>query len=116
MKQNELIGEASDQIELVADQKHGLPRACQAVKELEDGHLVRDVEKRRRLVEHDCIAALRERARKTNALPLAARQRVDSSLTQRGDPRGLDRRIDRDSIGLCGGMPDAEVREPTKRD
>src|SRR6266700_5795466 len=77
VQQDELIGETSDEIELVTDQEDGFAATGQGVKELEDGHLVRDVEKRGRLSEHERVAALSESARQSDTLPLAARQRVD---------------------------------------
>jgi hypothetical protein len=72
MEQYELIGKTCDEVQLVADEEHGLPGARQAAQQLEDGHLVSDVEKRSRLVEHEGIAPLSESARQPHSLPLAA--------------------------------------------
>src|SRR6185437_6138783 len=80
IQQHHLIGEARHEVQLMTDQQHGLAAARQPVQQLEDEHLVRDVEKRRRLVQHDRIATLGERSRESNALPLAAGERVDTPL------------------------------------
>ena len=116
MQQHELVGESRDQVELVADKEHGFARASQAMKELEHGHLVRDVEKCRWLVEHERVTALGERARQPDALPFSTRQRIDSPLLQGRDAGRVDRRVDREPIFLLGGVPDAEMRESAERD
>src|SRR5206468_3064803 len=76
---------------------------------------VSDIEKRGRLVEHEYVAALRQRSGETHALPLTARQCVDPTLSQRGHACRLDRRVDRSQIACFGSMPDTEVRKSPER-
>src|SRR5512143_3584516 len=116
MEQDEVVAKTSHEVQLVADQEHGLAGARQTLQQLEDGHLVSDVEEGGRLVEHERVAALRQRARQSNALPLTAGERIDATITQTGDAGRLDRGVDGASIRLFGGMPDPEVREPAERD
>src|SRR3990172_3350913 len=71
MEESDGRREARDEIELVAHEQHGAPLAGERVEELEDTHLVRDVEEGRGLVEHERVPALREGAREAYTLPLA---------------------------------------------
>jgi len=73
MEQNELVGKAGDEVELVTDQEHRFPSARQSVKQLEDGHLVSDIEEGGGLVENKHVAALRQRTGETHSLPFTAR-------------------------------------------
>ena len=88
-----------NEIELVAHEEHRLPCPRQRDQELELRHLVRDIEERARFVEHDGVAALRERARQPHTLPLAAGQFIGAPATERLGLRGVQRRIDRLGIG-----------------
>ena len=85
------------------------------MEQLEDRHLVSDVEKRGRLVEYERASTLRERTGEPHALPFAARYRVDASLAQLAHTRRVDRFLDRAAIALAGGVPDAEMRESPER-
>jgi hypothetical protein len=72
MNQHDPVSETSDEVELVTDEKHGEPRSCNAMQQLEDRHLVADVEKRCWFVEHKRATTLRQRASESNALPFSA--------------------------------------------
>src|SRR5512147_302214 len=93
--EHHVMREARDEIELMAHEQHGLPVAGELREQLEDGHLVADVEEGRRLVEHEGLATLRERAREPDALPLAARELGDRAVEVRSDLRALDGTVDR---------------------
>ena len=68
-----MIGEAGDEVQLMAHGQDGPSLPGEIGQQLERGHLVGDVEERRRLVEHEGIAFLRDGAGQPQPLPLAAR-------------------------------------------
>jgi len=83
-----VVGEARDEVELMAHEQHGQAIGGEAAEQLEHRHLVADVEKGRRLVEHQRATALGERARQAHALPLttgelAKRAEVDEGALHR---------------------------------
>ncbi len=72
---------------------HGEPvAAAQLVDELERVLLVAEVERARRLVEEQDRRRLRERACEHDPLALAAAERAERALHERGQPEPLDRR------------------------
>ena len=117
VQQHHVVGEARDEVELVADEQHGLPSAREAAEQLEHGHLVADVEEGGRLVEHERLAALRERAREPHALPLAAGQLVDRAIHVRLDLRRASiAPAMRVGVDPRRGVPEPEVRIASERD
>jgi hypothetical protein len=72
VQQHHPIGESRHEVELMTDQEDRALLSREAAQQLEHGHLVTDVEKGGRLVEHDGVAALRHRPSEPHALPFAA--------------------------------------------
>ncbi len=108
-------GKAGHEVELVTHEQHGLPTLGEATEQLEDGHLVADIEKCCGLIEDDGRAALGKCPRNAHALPLTTRQLVDVSLEELRRPRDVDGV--RHSGAIIGGdvAPHAEVRIATER-
>src|SRR5436190_1731918 len=116
MQQHHVVGEACDEVELMTHEQYRHAVRGKATQQLEDGHLVSDVEEGRRLVEHDRSPALGERAGETHALPLAAGELGDGAIEVRldlgsGDGSGNGVRIDRSRRA-----PEPEMRIAPERD
>src|SRR5690349_3114088 len=88
------------------------------MQQLEDGHLVSDVEKSGRLVEDERFASLRECSREPHTLPLAARELLQLPLVAREalDAGAVHRARDGFAVGAPGATPAAEMRESPERD
>src|SRR5688500_5530905 len=110
------MSEAGDEVELMAHEEHGHSVGGEAPEQLEDGHLVTDVEEGRGLVEHERTATLRERPREPHALPLAARELGDGPIEIRRDLGPRDRTRDRVGVDRAGSTPEAEMRIASERD
>src|SRR5437762_3299438 len=116
MQEYHMIGETRYEIEVMTHEKDGLPRSSQSAEQLEDRHLVADIEKGRRLVEDDRIAALRYRARESHALPFPAGQLRDGAVAEGLRLRELNGMRDRFAIHSRCSVPPAKVRVPAERD
>ena len=81
---------ARDEIELVTDQQHRAPFSRQRIEQFEDGHLMRDIEKCGRLIEHQQRSLLRQRARDAHSLPFAAGKFVGAPISRIGNTGPLD--------------------------
>ena len=80
VEQGHPVGVAGGEVEVVGDEQAGQPIAHQLAHQLDDFHLVPDVERRGRLVEHQRVGLLRQRAGHADPLPLAAGERLDQAL------------------------------------
>src|SRR5437868_6009714 len=76
VEQHDRVSESRNEIQLVAYEQDGQSRSGERREELEDRHLVCDIEKSRRLVEHQRGSFLRQRAGYADSLPFSAGKRV----------------------------------------
>ena len=81
------MGEPGDEIELVRDEENRHPALGQFGQELEDCHLVRDIEESGRLVDHQRVSALSQGTRDPHPLPFPTRQRRRSGAGANRRPR-----------------------------
>jgi len=88
----------SDEIQLVTDEQHRDSILRQRMNELEQGHLVREIEERRGLVENQSPRFLRKRARDPHTLPLATRECVGVTIAELCNLRTIHRRSNRGVI------------------
>jgi hypothetical protein len=72
MKQDNRVGKARNEIELMADEHYRHSFGRKRMEELEQRHLMSEVEESCRLVEDQCARFLRQRSRDADALPFAA--------------------------------------------
>src|SRR6266446_6416028 len=92
----DLIGKARRQIHVVRDHERGEPLPVhQRAHQLEQLHLVPQVERRRRLVEHEELRLLSEGAGEPHSLVFTARQRPEPAV-------GQVHRVARDQCALDG--------------
>ena len=91
MQQRDARREPGHQIELMAHQQNRATVAGQRVQQFKHGHLVRDIEKGSRFVEHECVATLGKRAGDSHTLPFAAGELVGTPTKKLGRPRPLNR-------------------------
>src|SRR5688572_33294036 len=107
MKQHDRVGKPGDEIELMAHQQHGEPRASKRVKQLEDRHLVRDIEERGWLIEYERRSFLRESTGNAHTLPLSARERVGVAVGKRADVSLGERILHRTLVNCSRRFPQA---------
>src|SRR5689334_19083105 len=82
IEENDGVRKTRQQIELVTHQQHCQSAARQRREQLENRHLVSDVEESRWLIEHQRRRPLRECAGNPNALPFATGKRVSGSISE----------------------------------
>jgi len=118
VKEHDLVREASNEIELMTHEEHRESIRGELVKELERGHLMSDVEERRRLVEDERFALLRQRPREANALPFAAGKILELAVVARQRVHAGAPHRARYSLTVRGtrAAPAAEVRKAPQRD
>jgi hypothetical protein len=85
IQQHDLIREARDEIQLVTDEEHCHAFGCQRMQQLEQLHLVRQVQKGRWLIEHERAGLLCQCSRDPRPLPLTARQLVGATTGEFSD-------------------------------
>ena len=102
--------EPRDEIQLVAHDEDRLAAARECVEQLERRHLVRDVEVRGRLVKNERARVLRESARDSHALPLAAGQLLRRSIRERPHFGVVDRPSDGRRASRIHRAPEMGVR------
>src|ERR1041384_6754543 len=100
----------------MADEEHCLAFGRELRQELEDHHLVADVEEGGGLIEHEPLSTLRQRACQANPLALASRQLVHRAREKLTDSGQLARALHRPPIFRIYPMPGAYMREPPQRD
>src|SRR4029077_18896250 len=100
----------------MADEKNGLALDRQSSQQLEDSHLMANVEKRSRLIEHEPFPALSDRAREAHALTLTARQGVHRSIEQVAYRRQFGGAFHRDAVSLADAVPGADMGKAAKGD
>src|SRR5689334_20792194 len=88
------------------------------MQELEHSHLMADVEERRRLVENEGLALLREGPREPDTLPFAAGEVLHATSIASEVLHTGARHAARDRLAVGGtrAAPAAEVREPANGD
>jgi hypothetical protein len=72
MKKHHCRCKSGDEIQLMAHEQHRHSILRERMNELEQRHLVRKIQKRRRLIENECARFLRQRARDSHTLPFTA--------------------------------------------
>src|SRR5689334_1741513 len=114
IEEHNRMRKARDQIELMADQENRQAVACERCQQLEDRHLVRNVEESGRLIEHQRWRVLGERSGDSYTLPFPAGQLVGASVRQLLDSGLSQRLIDGLFIIKAWRAPQAEVRIPAE--
>src|SRR5919108_7016 len=107
MQEDHDVGKTRNEVQLMANDDHCSAGASERGEELEHGHLMADVEKRRRLVEHEGVASLCERTSNARALPLTAGERENVTRREIGDARIVHCPVDKRGVLSGRGAPGA---------
>src|SRR5678815_5159929 len=80
------------------------------MKQLEQRHLVREIEKRRWLIQNQSVRSLCESARDSHSLPFTTGKLVGASRGKFGHLRALHCRLDSGCVRSCRASPQAKLR------
>src|SRR5437016_2079659 len=99
----------------MAHDENGESIACEGVEQLEQRHLVRHVEKRRRLIEDECTALLSKCAGNANTLPLATRKLIGAPVGKFRHAGSTQRALDCRAIFDRWTLPESEAGKSSER-
>src|SRR6266550_7269486 len=115
IQQNNRARKTREKIELVTHNENSEAIACQRVEQLEQGHLVRHVEKRRGLIENERTAFLSESASDANTLPLAARELISATIDEFRNTSAIQCALHCRAILDRWTFPKSQSRKPSER-
>ena len=108
----QLVEVVQRQVEVVQDAEHREAVGVELLEQVEQAELVRDVERRGRLVEQQERRLLHERLREHHELLLAAGELREPAARQLGDPEARQRLL---GVAAARGVLAAAVARPSRR-